>query len=211
MQEVVIVDDHSMVRKGVAILVEELGWHVVHEACAILQANAYVRTSDWTFMIVDVNLPDGSGLDFVKGLRTAGYTQRILVHSLLSDDAAATRALRAGANGFISKTCEPDEFLRACSKLSSGGRYISPDYADKIAESMAEGVSINLHERLSEREYQVMCLIAVGKTPSEIADMIGCNVNTISTFRSRVLKKLELKTSMDIVRYAITRNLVQLS
>ncbi|WP_269765790.1 response regulator transcription factor [Burkholderia ubonensis] len=210
MPEVVVVDDHSMVRKGVTMLLHELGWVVSAEASSLQQANAAVRTSYWSMMVLDLNLPDGDGLDLIQDLRSAGYKQPILVHSLMPDSAAAGRVFKVGGNGFISKTCEPDDFLAACRKVEGGGRYVSPEYAEELAMSLAAGTSSNLHEKLSEREYQVMCLIAAGKTPSDVAKAIGCNVNTISTFRSRILKKLELKTSADIMRYALSRKLVNL-
>lgn len=200
-----------MVRKGVTMLLHELGWSIAAEACSLQQANAAIRTSYWTMMVLDLNLPDGDGLDLIQELRSAGYKQPILVHSLMPDAAVAARVFKAGGNGFISKTCEPDEFLAACRKVDAGGRYVSPEYAEELALSLSIGASTtNLHERLSEREFQVMCLIAVGKTPTEVAEELGCNVNTISTFRSRILKKLDLKSSMEIMRYALSRKLVNL-
>ena len=209
--EVVVVDDHSMVRKGVTMLLQELGWAVSAEASSLQQANAAVRTTYWSMMVLDLNLPDVDGLDLIQELRSAGYKQPILVHSLMPDAAVAARVFKVGGNGFISKTCEPDDFLAACRKVDAGGRYVSPEYAEELAMTLAIGASTtNPHEKLSEREYQVMCLIAAGKTPSEVAKAIGCNVNTISTFRSRILKKLDLKTSMDIMRYALSRKLVNL-
>ncbi|WP_269765328.1 response regulator transcription factor [Burkholderia ubonensis] len=210
MPEVVVVDDHSMVRKGVTMLLHELGWAVSAEASSLQQANAAIRTAYWSMMVLDLNLPDGDGLDLIQNLRSAGYKQPILVHSLMPDAAVAGRVFKVGGNGFISKTCEPDEFLNACRKVEAGGRYVSPEYAEELAMSLAVGNPSNPHEKLSEREYKVMCLIAAGKTPTEVASAIGCNVNTISTFRSRILKKLELKTSADIMRYALSRKLVNL-
>lgn len=192
------------------MLLEELGWSIAAEAASIQQANLAVRTTVWSMMVLDLNLPDGDGLELIQELRSAGYKQPILVHSLMPDAAVAARVFKVGGNGFISKTCEPEEFLSACRKVSAGGRYVSPEYAEELAMSLAGGPSTNPHEKLSEREYKVMCLIAAGKTPMEVSEAMGCNVNTISTYRSRILKKLEVKTSMDIMRYALSRKLVQL-
>ncbi len=209
--EAFVVDDHSMVRKGVAMLINELGGTVVAEAASLAQARGLARTTSWTMMVLDLNLPDGDGLDLLQDLRRMGRHEPVLVHSLMPDSAVTSRVLKAGAAGFISKTCEPEEFLTACRSVMAGSRFVTPAYAALVATSIALGESPSLHERLSEREYQVMCLIAAGKTPTEIAGAIGCHVNTISTFRARVLKKLELKNSMDIMKYAISHKLVALN
>lgn len=208
--EVVVVDDHSMVRKGVAMLLQELGWEVAAEASSFQQANALVRTHSWTMMVLDLNLPDGDGLELLQEMRSSGFKQPVLVHSLMPDSSAAGRVFKVGGNGFISKTCEPEDFQAACRKVAAGGRYVSPEYAEELALSLACGQSSNPHEKLSEREYKVMCLIAAGKSPTEVAEVLDVNVNTISTFRARILKKLELKTNTDIMRYALSRKLVTL-
>lgn len=208
--EIIVVDDHSMVRKGVTMLVQELGWNIAAQAATLQQARDAVKTVEWSMLVLDLNLPDGDGLEFLQELRASGYSQPILGHSLMPDAAVASRVFKAGGNGFIGKTCEPEDFLAACRKVLAGGRYVSAEYAEELAMGLSGGAGNNPHEKLSEREYRVMCLIAAGKTPSEVAGVIGCNVNTISTFRARILKKLELKTSPDIMRYALSRKLVTL-
>lgn len=206
--EVVVVDDHSMVRKGIAMLVQELGWSICYEASSLQQARMAVRTTGWTMMVLDLQLPDGDGLELIQELRSAGYKQPILVHSLMPDSAAAGRVFKVGGSGFINKTCDPSEFLAACQKVAAGGRYVSPEYAEALVMQAGGMPSTNPHEKLSEREYQVMCHLAAGKSPSEVAAAISVEVGTISTFRSRVLKKLGLKTNADIMRYALSRKLV---
>lgn len=206
--EVLIVDDHSMVRKGVGMLIQEMGGEVAAEAASLEQARPLMRTSYWTLMVLDINLPDGDGLDFVQEIRADGYKQPILVHSLLPDSAVATRVFKAGANGFISKTCDPDDFIAACRRVEAGGRYVSPGYAEELASSLITGEPLARHDKLSEREFQVMLLIAQGKTPTQIAETLGCGVTSISTFRHRILKKLNLKTSLDIMRYALNHRLL---
>ena len=208
--EVVVVDDHSMVRKGVAMLVQELGWEVCSEAASLQSARVAVRTLNWSMMVLDLQLPDGDGLELIQELRSAGYKQPILVHSLMPDSAAAGRVFKVGGSGFINKTCDPADFLAACQKVAAGGRYVSPEYAEELVMQAGGAASTNPHEKLSEREYQVMCQIAAGKSPTEVAAAIGVEVGTISTFRARILKKLELKTSPDIMRYALSRKLVTL-
>lgn len=208
--EVVVVDDHSMVRKGVSQLVQDLGWNVAAQAASLQQAREVLKNTEWSMLVLDLNLPDGDGLEFLQELRAAGVKQPVLVHSLMPDSAVAARVFKAGGNGFIGKTCEPEDFQAACRKVIAGGRYVSAEYAEELATGLAGGGSANPHEKLSDREYKVMCLIAAGKTPSEIAVDIECNVNTISTFRARILKKLDLKTSTEIMRYALSRKLVTL-
>lgn len=210
MPDVIVIDDHSMVRKGVTQLLQELGWNVVAQGAFLQQARDIIKTYEWSMLVLDLNLPDGDGLEFLAELRAAGYKQPVLVHSLMPDAAVASRVFKAGGNGFIGKTCEPEDFQAACRKVLTGGRYVSAEYAEELAMGLAGGVSSNPHEKLSEREFQVMCLIAAGKSPAEVAANIGCNVNTISTFRARILKKLELKTSTEIMRYALSRKLVTL-
>lgn len=210
MESVLIVDDHSTIRRGLTSLVEECGWSVTIEANSLAQARAHWRTGIWSLAVLDLNLPDGDGLELVQEIRSTGCAKPLLVHSLLPDSAVASRVIKAGANGFVNKGASPDDVITALRKVASGGHYVSPEYAEQMALTIAGGMAPVPHERLSEREYRVMCLLAAGKTPTQIAETIGCNVNTISTYRARILKKLELKTSMDIVRYALSRRLVTL-
>lgn len=210
MEQVFIVDDHSSVRFGVEALLEKKGHTVTAQAGTLQEARTVAIAKLWTLAIVDLQLPDGDGLDLVKYLRELGRTQPILVHSMVPDAAAAGRAFKAGAQGFINKGCESEELVAAVARLAAGQRYVSPAYAEELAVGLSSGGTVNPHEKLSEREYDVMCLLAQGKTPTQVAQKLECNVNTISTYRARILKKLELKTSMDIVKYALTRRLVSL-
>lgn len=207
---VFVVDDHSVVRAGVEMLVREVGGEVSQQASTLEEAEQLLAQSSWTMMVLDLNLPDGDGLDFLQDVRKAGYMQPVLIHSLLPEASMTSRALKAGATGFICKAASAEEFKAACQLVSTGRRYISPGYAAELANSVALGEPTARHDRLSEREYQVMCLLATGKTPSQIAQTIDCQVNTISSFRARILKKLELKTSADIMRYALQHKLVAL-
>jgi len=210
MESVLIVDDHSTIRRGLTSLIEECGWAVTIEANSLAQARAHWRTGIWSMGVFDLNLPDGDGLELLQEIRATGCNKPILVHSLLPDSAVASRVIKAGGNGFVNKGASPDEVITALRKVSSGGHYVSPEYAEQMALTMAGGMAPVPHERLSDREYKVMCLLAAGKTPTQVAEALGCNVNTISTYRARILKKLELKNSMDIVRYALSRRLVTL-
>lgn len=208
--QVFVVDDHCVIRKGLGLLIQELDGQVVLEASSLAEATARRDGAAWSMMVLDLNLPDGDGLEFLQSLRKQGYQQPVLVHSLLPEASMTARVLKAGATGFICKTASADDIKSACRTVASGQRYVSPGYAANLANAMALGAPPTLHDRLSEREYQVMCLLATGKSPSQIADTIDCHVNTISSFRARILKKLELKTSPDIMKYALQHKLVAL-
>lgn len=207
-EQILLIDDHPAVRRGMGELLSELGWAVVGECGSLAQARVVSKTVDWRMAILDLTLPDGHGIDLLAEWRAAGETRPVLVHSVLPDDSIAARVFKAGGNGYINKGSDPADFQAAAKKVAAGGRYVSPDFAEILAMSLTGEKQAQPHEQLSPREYQVMLLIAEGKTPGQIATAIGCNVNTISTYRARILKKLGLNTSMDIMRYALTRRLV---
>lgn len=210
MEQVFIVDDHSSVRWGVTALLEKNGYSVSAQAGTLQEARLCAISKPWTLAIVDLQLPDGDGLELVQELRDKGMVQPILVHSMIPDAAVAARVFKAGGNGFINKGSESDALIAAVKRVAAGGRYVSPAYAEELAAGLCLGGATNPHEKLSEREYKVMCYLAMGKTPTQVASLLDCNVNTISTYRARILKKLGLQSSMDIVRYALSRRLVTL-
>lgn len=207
-EQVLLIDDHPAVRRGMGELLAELGWEVVGECGSLAQARILSKTVLWTMAVLDLTLPDGHGVDLLSEWRAAGETRPILVHSVLPDESIAARVFKAGGNGYINKGSDPADFQAAAKKVAAGGRYVSQEFAETLAMSLTGEKQAQPHEHLSPREYQVMQLIAEGKTPGQIAEALGCNVNTISTYRARILKKLGLKTSMDIMRYALTRRLV---
>lgn len=208
MHRIVIIDDHPMLRKGLAQLFEARDWRVVAEAGTALEAEAKLKTVGWDLAILDIHLPDQNGLDFLAKLREEGVSGAVLVHSMLPDESVGSRVFKSGGNGFVNKGCSPEELITAVERVLAGGKYVSPKIADMLAGSLVTGGPAQPHEALSDREYQVMCQIAYGKTPRQIAETLGCNVNTISTYRARILSKLKLKTSMDIMKYAIAHRLV---
>lgn len=210
MDQIFIVDDHSSVRGGVTALLEKHGYAVTAEAGTLKEARIVAISKPWSLAIIDLQLPDGDGLELVQELRERGRREPILVHSMVPDSAAASRVFKAGGNGFINKGSESEDLVAAVKRVSAGGRYVSPAYAEELAAGLSGDGGSNPHEKLSEREYKVMCYLAMGKTPTQVAGLIECNVNTISTYRARILKKLGLKTSMDIVKYALTKRLVTL-
>ena len=210
MGHVLIVDDHSSVRLGVAMLLERHDFTVSGEAGTLREARLMALTRPWTVAIIDLQLPDGDGLDLVQELRSNGRSEPILVHSMVPDSAAAARVFKAGGNGFINKGSAPEELIAAVKRVAAGGRYVSQAYAEELAGGLGGDGGANPHEKLSEREYKVMCLLAAGKTSTQVAELIDCSVNTISSYRARILKKLGLKTNIEVTRYALLRHLVTL-
>lgn len=204
--KVVLVDDHPALRRGMAELLEEMGWTVVAECGTLAKARVELM-DEWSIAVLDLNLPDGTGFELLEWIRQERCSKSpVLVHSVMPDAAAAARVFKLGGNGFLNKGASYEEFQAAARKVAAGGRYVSSEFAEELAATLSGGQLP--HEQLSTREYDCMLLIAQGKTPGQVADSLGINKNTFSTYRARILKKLDLSTSMDIMRYALSRRLV---
>jgi DNA-binding NarL/FixJ family response regulator len=209
MTRVLIVDDHAIVRRGLrALLSDELPRAAFGEASDAQQALKELRTEKWDVALVDITLPGKSGLDLVKELKAARPRLPVLVLSAHPEDQFALRALKAGAEGYLTKDSAPEELVKAIRKVLAGGRYVSPTLAEKLASNVRKDFTRLPHETLSDREYEIMCLIASGKTVTEIAGELTLSVKTISTYRTRVLEKLGVKNSAAIVQYAVRNGLV---
>ncbi len=157
---------------------------------------------------MDITMPGRSGLDVLREIRSARPKLPVLFLSMHSEDQFAIRVLKAGAAGFISKECAPQELVNALKKILAGGKYVSNSLAQKLANDLAADTAKPLQELLSDREYQVMCLIAAGKSATQIALELALSVKTISTYRVRILAKMGMKTNAELTRYAIKNNLV---
>ena len=209
MIRVLIVDDHAIVRRGLrALLSDELPGVAFGEASDAQQALKEMRRGKWDVALLDITLPGKSGLELLKELKAARPKLPVLVLSAHSEDQFALRALKAGAEGYLTKDSAPEELVKAIRKVLAGGRYVSPTLAEKLASNVRKVFTRLPHETLSDREYEVMCLIASGKTVTEIAGELTLSVKTISTYRTRVLEKLGAKNSAAIVQYAILNGLV---
>jgi DNA-binding NarL/FixJ family response regulator len=209
MIKVLIADDHTLVRKGLKEILSETSDIVVaDEASNGQEVLDKVSTNDYDVILLDLTMPVKSGLDILKQLREEKPHIHILVLSMHPEEQYAVRILRAGASGYLTKASATDELIEAIRKVSSGGKYISSTLAEKLALALEEGVEKPLHESLSDREYQVMCIIASGKTIKEIADELNLSINTVSTLRTRILKKMKMKNNAEITYYAIKNGLV---
>jgi DNA-binding NarL/FixJ family response regulator len=204
-----IVDDHAVVRQGLKqILAEEFEGATFGEAADGEEAIARMRQGEWDLVLLDITMPGRNGLDVLKELREINPQLRVLVLSVHSEDQYAVRVLRTGASGYLTKDTAPEELVGAVKKVLGGGRFVSLTLAEKLASELNEPKSRRPHELLSDREFQVMRMIATGKAAKEIGYDLSLSVKTVSTYRARILEKMDLKTNADIVRYAVQEGLV---
>jgi len=209
MIKVFITDDHALIREGFKkILNLEKDIKIVGEGSNAFETISFIEKDDCDVLILDINLPDKNGLDALKEIKIIKPELRVLILSMHPEDRFAVRALKAGASGYMSKEAASEELVRAIRKVHAGGKYISSSLAEKLAFNLDTKTDKPTHEILSDREFQVLRLIASGKTIGEVAVELNLAVTTISTYRSRILKKLNLKTNADLIHYAITNNLL---
>lgn len=204
-----IADDHAIVRKGlVQILYEEFPTASVTEVANSNEVMDEVRKHIWDVILLDISMPGRNGIETLKQIRIEGIKAPILMLSMHPEEQYAVRVLKAGASGFLNKESATDELLAAVRKVLSGKKYISAAVAEKLAETVGGEREKSAHELLSDREMQVLQLIASGKTVSEIGDELSLSVNTISTYRTRLLEKLNLNNNAELTRYAIDNKFV---
>jgi len=209
MMRVLIVDDHAIVRRGLReLLSDEFHGAAFGEASEARQALEQLRKKQWDVVLLDIMLPGKSGLDLLKELRAEWPKLPVLVLSGYPEDQFAVRVLKAGAGGYMTKESAPEELAKAIRKVLAGGRYVSPALAEKLALGVKKDPTHLPHETLSDREYEVMSRIASGKTVTEIAEELSLSGKTISTYRTRILEKLSVKNSAEIVLYAVRNGLV---
>lgn len=203
-----IADDHAIVRKGLAqILCDEFPAAIVKEVANSNEVLEETRKEVWDVILLDISMPGRNGIETLKQIRAEGIKAPILMLSMHPEDQYGVRVLKAGASGFLSKDSATDELLSAVHRVLSGRKYISPSVAEKLAESVVVEGDKEAHDMLSDREMQVLQLIASGKTVSEIAAELSLSVNTISTYRTRLLEKLRLNNNAELTRYAIDSGL----
>jgi two-component system invasion response regulator UvrY len=210
MIRILIADDHRIVREGLKqILAENPDMIVADEASNGQEVIGKIWENDYDVVLLDISMPGRSGLDILKQLKTERPKLSVLVLSMYSEEQYAMRALRAGASGYMTKESAPDELIEAIRKVSTGRKYISPTVAEKLAFSLEASDERPPHENLSDREYQVMCMIASGKTIKAIADELALSVKTISTYRTRILEKMKMKNNAELTHYSIQNRLVE--
>ena len=209
MIKTVIADDHPIVRAGLKqILADASDIEVAAEAGDGHELLRLIRKGGVDVVLLDITMPGLMGLDALKQVRVENPDLPILVLSMHPEDQYGIRVLKAGASGYLMKSAAPDQLVGAIRKVYRGGRYVSPTLAEKMAFGLQTGARGLPHETLSDREYQVLCLIGSGKTVKEIAAELSLSEKTISTYRTRILEKMDMKSSAELTHYAVKLNLV---
>ena len=210
MYHVLIADDHAVVRAGLRQFLEESGRVAdIAEAGSGQQAMDLLRTKRFDLLILDINMPGRGGLDILKNVRASFPDTRVLIVSGFPEQQYAVNVLKAGASGYLSKESAPEELLKAVQLVLSGRRYVSSALAEQLVANLDVDSEQPVHTGLSEREFQIFCKLAGGRAVSEIARELCLSVKTVSTYRSRVLEKMNLKSNADITRYALQNGLIQ--
>ena len=209
MLKFLIADDHTVVRKGLCqILLDEFPNAHVEEVADAEQMIQKVMSDKWDVVISDLSMPGRSGLDALQQIKISHPDLPVLILSIHPEEQYALRALKSGAAGYLSKDTAPDELVKAIHKVLLGKKYISQAIAEKLANTFSSDADINPHEILSDREFDVMKQLANGKSVSEIAEVLSLSVTTVSTYRARVMVKMNLKSNSDLTRYAMEHKLI---
>ena len=209
MIEVLIADDHPIVRRGLKQTLSETDDIAVAGEvgdCAGVMQKLHEKHFD--VVLLDIGMPGRGGIEVLKEIKGTGLKIPVLMLSIFPEEQYAVRALRAGASGYLTKGCETEQLIEAIRKVAVGGKYVSEKVAEKLIEDMGDDTGKPLHQKLSDREYEVMRGIAMGKTVSAIASEMALSVKTVSTYRSRVLEKMHMKNNAELIHYAVENKLV---
>ena len=210
MLRILIADDHPVFRRGLKQIIQETSdMVVVDEAADGREALRKAATGDYDVLLLDITLPFTNGVEVLSRLQNERPALPVLMLSMHPEEQYAVRALRAGASGYLTKESAPEELVAAIRKVSTGGKYVSASLAEHLACIVQNDGDALPHETLSQREYQVMCMIASGQTVSEAARELSLSVKTISTYRARILEKLNVKNNAELIRYATMNELVE--
>lgn len=210
MLNIIIVDDHPVVQKGLKEIIEEHFDNVTID----ISSKGYdllnkINNNDYDIVLLDISLPDINGLEVLREIKKKKRKIFVLVLSMYPEEQYAARALKAGANGYLTKKSASDELVLAIKKILSGRKYISPAFAEKMILGFESDTQTPPHENLSDRELQVLCMIGKGKAVKEIAGELFLSSNTVRTYRTRILEKINVKGTSELIRYAITHNLME--
>ena len=210
MIKVLIADDHVVVRRGLRQILSEVSEIFVGgEASNAQEVRDLLRAERWDVIVLDINMPGASGIELLGELKREHETARVLILTVSPEDQYAVRAIKAGAAGFLTKESAPEKLIEAVRKVASGGRYVSPELAEALASLFAGEGGGAPHERLSDREFEVMKMLASGKTVSQVAAELTLSVKTVSTHRTRILKKMDMHTNAELTHYAMKNRIVE--
>ncbi len=209
--KILIADDHAIVREGLKqIVAEEKDILVAGEAENSGKLMELLGKEKWNLIVLDINMPGKSGLEALKDIKRLYPDLPVLILSMFSEDQYGLRAIRAGASGYLKKVSAPTELVTAIRKIVSVGKYINQSLAEKLAERFGTTYKEILHDKLSDREYQIMCNIALGKSAEEIAQELSISINTVYTYRNRILEKMSMKSNVELTQYVLQNKLVEL-
>ena len=207
---VLIADDHAIVRQGLKqILSETEDMLVTGEADDGAEALGLARQQPWDVFLLDVSMPNRNGIDTLKQLKKEFPRLPVLILSMHPEEQYAVRALKAGASGYLTKQSAPEQLVNAIRQVASGKKYLSPAVAQQLADAISEATDKSPHERITDREYQVLKLIAAGKTQTQIAETLNLGVATVSTYRARLLEKMGLRSTAELIRYGLEHGLAE--
>ncbi|MBI5900254.1 MAG: response regulator transcription factor [Rhodocyclales bacterium] len=207
---VLIADDHAIVRQGLKqILSETEDMLVTGEADDGAEALALARQQPWDVFLLDVSMPNRNGIDTLKQLKKEFPRLPVLILSMHPEEQYAVRALKAGASGYLTKQSAPEQLVNAIRQVASGKKYLSPAVAQQLADAISEDTEKSPHERITDREYQVLKLIAAGKTLTQVAETLNLGVATVSTYRARLLEKMGLRSTAELIRYGLEHGLAE--
>lgn len=210
MYRVLVADDHGVVRRGIGQILEETSdFRASGEATTAEELLNLLATGTWDALILDLNMPGRGGLDALKDIHRRWPRLPVLVLSMHDEQQFAPRVIKAGASGYMNKESAPQNLVKALRKIVRGGKYISETVAEALAIDLQQDRSGSRHSQLSDREFEVLRLIASGKTVSQIAVQISLSVKTVSTYRQRLLEKMGMKSNAELTRYAIEKKLVE--
>jgi len=206
---VLIADDHAMVRTGLRhYLEQDRAFDNIAETATGSETLDQLRRGQWDLVVLDINMPDRSGLDILRHIKASHPNTKVLVISGFAEKQYGIMVLRSGASGYIAKDQAPEEFLRAVRTVLAGRRFVSAELSDMLVNALDEPSNQPLHSVLSQREFQIMCKLSVGRTVTEIAEELFISVKTVSTYRGRVLQKMNFTTNADLTTYALNHGLV---
>jgi two-component system, NarL family, invasion response regulator UvrY len=209
MIKILIADDHAVVRRGLKqILLEEYPSAKINEVADAEGLLAEVSKEKWDLVICDMNMPGRSGLDALTQIKQVAPQLPVLIMSMYPEDQYALRVLKAGASGYLGKDNIHDDIVRAVQTVQLGKKFITPTIAEKLANALGENNSLQPHETLSDREFDVFKLLASGKAVSDIAMQLSLSATTVSTYRSRIMEKMNMRTNAELTRYAIEKTLI---
>ena len=209
MERILITDDHAVVRQGLKqILKDEFPSAEFGEAVSGNDALEKLRKEKWNINIMDISMAGQNGLEILKQMKAENIPTPVLMLSMHPEDQYAVRVLKAGAHGYLTKDAASDELILAIRRIITGRKYISLSLAEKLANDLEKDLNKPVHELMSDREYQVLCMIASGKTVSQIAEELSLSVTTVSTYRARILDKMNFKTNAQLTHFAIEQGLV---